>query len=286
MTIYIVTDSTCDLPKQAIEKYNITVIPAFINVGDKSYSDGTDLTREDFYTNIESYHPHPTTAAPPPGVFTEAYKKLAAEGATAIISLHVSAELSAFLNAARLGTEAFESHIDVHLIDSRTISMGLGLVVLATAQAVAAGHDLADVIAVTQSAIERTVVYACADTLEFLRRSGRVGFATAGLGSLLKIKPILRVQAGTATSFDRVRTRKKIQPRLIRLIRELGVLEAFAVVYSRDYDRAVDLWAEVREIVSAETHNEPITQIGPAIGAHIGPGAVGIACLRAVTTTD
>ncbi len=280
MTIRIVTDSTCDLPKQAIAKYNIEVVPAFINIGDQTYTDGTELKREDFYANIETYNPHPTTAAPSPGVFTATYKKLAAEGATAIISLHISADLSAFLNAARLGAEAFDSDINVHLIDSRTVSMGLGLIVLTAARAIEAGHDLATIIAAVESAIERTVIYACADTLEFLRRSGRVGFATAGLGSLLKIKPILRVQAGAATSFDRVRTRKKIQPRLIELVEELGELEAVSVVYSRDYDRAVDLWKEVKGLISAETHNEPITQIGPAIGAHIGPGALGIACIH------
>ena len=277
MTIRIVTDSTCDLPQATVEKYNIEVIPAFINIGEQSYTDSIELKREDFYANIETYAHHPTTAAPAPGVFTAAYKKLAAEGATAILSLHVSAELSAFFNSARLGADAFDSIIDVHLIDSRSVSMGLGLIVLAAAQAIESGNDLGEVMAITQRAIDNTIVYACADTLEFLRRSGRVGFATAGLGSLLKIKPILRVQGGTATSFDRVRTRKKVQPHLVELVQGYGELEALAVVYSRDFDRAVDLNNALAD--SAETVH-PIGQIGPAIGAHIGPGALGVACIK------
>ncbi len=275
--INIVTDSTCDLPQEIIDQYNITVVPAYVNIDDKSLTDGVELTRSQFYSNLASYQTHPTTSAPAPAEFTAVYDKVAAAGATQIISIHISAELSSFLNSARLGAQA-TSH-DITLVDSRNVTMGLGLLVLRAAQAIEAGDSKDEVVAMLNRLIPRTYVYAAADTLEYLRRSGRVGFAQAGLGSLLQIKPILIVTEGKATSFDRVRTTKKIAPTLVNLLAKHGELENLAVIDAAAPERAQALKQMVAE--SFPNGSPQISaQIGPAIGAHIGPGTLGLALIE------
>ena len=275
--IRIVTDSTCDLPDDIIEQYNITVVPAYVNIGDQSLTDGVQLTRADFYSNLPSYSSHPTTAAPAPGEFAKAYERVGSEGATEIISVHISAELSGFFNSARLGAQATEHNIT--LVDSRSVTMGLGLLVLRAAQAAEAGKSKDDIVAMLNDLIPRTFVYAAADTLEFLRRSGRVGFAQAGLGSLLRIKPILVVTEGKATSFDRVRTSKKIAPKLTDLLAKHGELEALAIIHAAAPERAEGLKVLVENRFPSGSQ-ELVTQIGPAIGAHIGPGTIGVAFIE------
>lgn len=277
MTIRIVTDSTCDLPAEVIDRYNIAVVPAYINVGDNSYTDGVDITRDYFYANLGSFPTHPSTAAPSPMVFTEMYESLKAQGATEIISIHVAGDLSLFLNAAQLGAEAVEG-VQIHIVDSRNASMGLGLQVLAAARALAAGQSAATIVAQARERANRTIVYAGVDTLEFMRRSGRIGWGTAGIGALLNIKPILVVKDGQATSFDRVRTRKKVVPKLVELLEAVGPLEDLAILYSGDSSGAEELKAAVARHFPADSLRIQ-TMIGPTIGAHVGPDALGFACI-------
>ncbi len=275
--IKIVTDSTCDLPKAIIEQYDITVVPAYVNIDDESLTDGVQLTREQFYNNLDSYKTHPTTSAPAPAEFTAAYKKVIASGATQIISIHISAELSSFLNSARIGIEA--TRFDITLVDSRSVAMGLGLLVMRAAQAAAAGSNLDEIINLLIDLIPRTYVYAAADSLEYLRRSGRVGFAQAGIGSLLQIKPILIVTDGKAISFDRVRTTKKIAPTLVNLLAKHGELENLAVIDAAAPERAQALKEMIADRFPPGSP-QIVAQIGPAIGAHIGPGTLGIALIE------
>ena len=274
--IRIVTDSTCDLPQNVLDQYNITIVPAWVNVGTRSMSDGIELTHQSFYANLANYGTHPTTAAPAPGVFAEAYGALADEGVTEVVSIHVSADLSGFLNSARLGAESVADRISVELVDSRNVSLGLGLLVLAAAQLAADGASVDDIITELNKLIPRTVVYCACDTLEYLRRSGRVGFATAGVGSLLKIKPILIVKDGLATSFDRVRTSKKIVPKLVNLLDQAGDLSDLAVIHAASPSSANDLVGALRGRFPSGS-SKLVATIGPAIGCHIGPGAVGLA---------
>ena len=274
--IRIVTDSTCDLPANVIEQYNITVVPAWVNIGAQSMTDGIELTHKRFYNNLAHYDTHPTTAAPAPGVFAEAYSALADEGVTEAVSIHVSADLSGFLNSARLGAETVANRISVALVDSRNVSLGLGLLVLTAAQLAADGASSDEIVNELNTLIPRTVVYCACDTLEYLRRSGRVGFATAGVGSLLKIKPILIVKDGHATSFDRVRTSKKIVPKLLNLLDQAGELSDLAVIHASAPASANDLVGALRGRFPSGS-SKLVATIGPAIGCHIGPGAVGLA---------
>ncbi len=276
--IRIVTDSTCDLPHDVIKKYNIAVVPAWVNIGPAAYSDGVDLQHDAFYSKLPNYDAPPTTAAPAPAIFTETYQALVDDGATEILSIHVSADLSSFLNSARLGAEAVEGDTTIELIDSRNVSLGLGLNVLTAAKEIERGTSSAAILKILRQYIPHTTVYCACDTLEYLRRSGRVGLATAGVGSLLKIKPILEVKEGHATSFDRVRTSKKIVPKLVSLLDEAGELYDLAVVHSGAPQLANELVAALRGRFP-QGSLKLVTTIGPAIGSHIGPGAVGLALI-------
>jgi DegV family protein with EDD domain len=277
MTIRLVTDSTCDLPDEIIGRYAITVVPAYINVGQKSYQDSVDLSRDEFYRNLGSWSTHPTTAAPSSGVFAEVYERLAAEGATAIVSIHVSAQLSGFCNSARLGAE--EAPVPVHVVDSQQVAMGLGLLVMAAADAVEQGQSAAGVVATVEDRRNRTTLLAGFDTLEYLQKGGRVSGLQAMLGSLLKIKPILQVKDGLVQPFDKVRTRKRLVPRLTEVLEQMGPLEELVVLYTGDS-------ADAEAFYQAVSHRFPagskrlLTLVGPAVGVHAGPGALGFAVIK------
>jgi DegV family protein with EDD domain len=279
MTIRIVTDSTADLPIEIAAAHNIEVAPAYINIGDKGYIDGVDLTRREFYENLATYDPPPTTAAASSGTFAEIYGQLSAEGATEIISLHLATELSGFMNSARLGAESAES-VPVHVIDTRTISMGVGLQAIAAAEAAAAGATCAEIIAMLTDMQSRTWVYAAIDTLEFLRRSGRISLTEAGIGTLLRIKPIVKVTDGTVTTAERVRTRKRVPGHLKQLLTDMGAVEHVAILHTNALDRVQELKTDLQPLFPAG-YDAIIAEVGPGIGAHVGPNGLGFACITA-----
>lgn len=279
MTVRIVTDSTSDLPETLARQHGIVVLPAFINIGEESYLDGVDLSRQEFYEQLPFYKSSPTTAAPAAGVFTETYDRLAAEGAGEILSIHIAGSLSGILNAAQAGANATQA-ARIELFDSQQLSMGLGLLAITAAQAAAAGHSLDQIIALLNERVRRTRVIAVLDTLEFLRKSGRVSWIEFGLGTLLKIKPLINVQEGEAKPVARIRTYKKAVEELIRLANSLGYLEQLAILHTQAEDKAVLLRQQLSNLFPrGETPD--IMEVTPAIGAHIGPGAVGLACIIA-----
>jgi DegV family protein with EDD domain len=190
MTIKIVTDSTCDLPSELIKMHNITVIPMFIIVGEQEYRDGIDLSRQEFYERLPQFHPSPTTAAPGPDIFRQVYERLASEGATEILSIHISIKLSGTVDISRQAARE-TSVVPVTVFDSRQLSLGTGFEVLTAAKAAAQGKSMLEIIEMLNDQISRTHVFAALDTLEFLRRSGRMNSAISRLGELLQIKPLL-----------------------------------------------------------------------------------------------
>ncbi len=275
MTIRIVTDSTCDVPPQIAQELGIRIIPVYINIGDKSYLDGVDLSRRDFFINLPDYEIFPTTAAPASGTFTVAYQELIEEGATEIISLHIADSLSNTFNAARLGAEDIDG-ASIYLWDTKQITAGSGLQVIAAAEAVAAGQSLDEILSMLQDIRAKTRVYGVLNTLEYLRRSGRVGWAQFGLGTLLRIKPILQVFDSVVDMQERVRTYKRASRRLIELVETHQPLQRLAVLHANNLDGAQSLLEQVTHLFPP--NREPIfMEITPAIGAHIGPGAVGFA---------
>ena len=275
MAIRIVTDSSCDLPQEIIQKYQITVIPLYINIGHQSYLDGIDLSRQEFYERLPTLKPAPKTATPGLETFRKTFEGLAAQGATEILSIHISIKLSAIVDVARAAAKETTA-VPVMVFDSRQLSLGTGFQVLTAAQAAADGHSMDEILSILEEQISRTRVFAALDTLEFLRRSGRMNFAISALGTLLQIKPFLKMYNGDPTA-ERVRTRKSAMKRLVVLLKEYGPYEKVAMLHSRAADRAQALLQEARSLLPAgEIMVEEIT---PVLGAHIGPGVIGFACI-------
>jgi DegV family protein with EDD domain len=277
MSIRIVTDSTCDLPAAVIDRYKIKVVPLYINIGERGYLDGVEITREEFYRSLPGYDPFPTTATPGPEQFYAAYDALADEGASEILSLHITESLSATVNVARAAAEEFD-RVPVTVLDSRQLSLGTGFVVETAGKAIAEGKTFPELLTLVEDQIVRTHVFAALDTLEFLRRSGRMNGIVAGIGTMLQMKPLLKMYDGEATS-ERVRTNNGAYSRLLELLREKMPLERIALVHTHADEKARELLSEVQEdLPEGEIVSVDIT---PVIGAHIGPGAVGFATISA-----
>lgn len=276
MTIGIVTDSTCDLPAEIVAEYGITVVPLYINFGDESYLDGVELSRVEFYERLPDCDPPPTTAIPGPQMFIQTYEQLAAEGATEILSIHISVSLSGTVNAARLAAE--EASVPVTVLDSGSLSMGIGFLAWTAAQAAAEGHSMDEIVALLEEQGQRTHVFAALDTLEFLRRSGRMNRVMAVLGSWLQMKPLLKMHSGEATA-EKIRTTEHATERLISLLSEQTPLEKVALVHTHALDRVDELRQKVQHLLpEGELLSMDIT---PVFGTHLGPGAIGFACVTA-----
>lgn len=275
MVIRIVTDSTCDLPEQIVSGHKIEVIALLIHQGSDSFLDGVNLTREEFYTRLPEYKPAPTTAAPGPDIFLQAYEKLADEGARSILSIHISEKLSSTINSARLAVENFQ-RIPVTVVDSGQLSLGLGFLVEKAAQMAELGRKLEDIHTSLQELMERTYVFASLKTLEYLRRSGRMHFALARLGEILQIKPLLHMNQGNPIA-HRARTQTRAKERLMEWLREYAPYERLAIVHAGVQSEA-EAWLErIKEFLP--NGDIPIVQITPVLGSHLGIGALGFACV-------
>jgi len=215
MPIRIVTDSTCDLPPELVAKYGITVVPLFINFGDQSYMDGVDITREAFYERLPAAQPPPTTSAPGPGLFAWIYERLAAEGATGILSLHISGTLSNVVNVARLAAEEI-TRVPVRVVESQNLSLVTGLAAVAAAIRAAEGYDLDQLESMLGQLAKCCYCFAALETVEYLRRSGRMLHVMSMLATLLHIKPLLKMNKGVS-SLERVRTSRTAMARLVDL---------------------------------------------------------------------
>ena len=275
MPLRIATDSACDLPEPLVERYRIGVLPLFVQMGERSWQDRVDLPREAFYRRLPDADPPPATAAPGVGQFLALYERLAAEGATEILSIHLAGSLSATLNAARMAAEQVQ-RVRVEVFDSGQLSMGLGLQVLAAAEAAAAGRVLEEVRALLEAVSRRTYLFAALETLEYLRRSGRVNPLLARFGDLLGIRPLIRLYRG-ALSPGRARTWRRALATLRAWTEEVAPLERIALLYTTDRSRAEALLPWARELVGGA--EVPVVQATPVIGTHVGPGAVGVACV-------
>ncbi|MFP3896489.1 MAG: DegV family protein [Anaerolineales bacterium] len=275
MPISIVTDSTCDLPLTIVTTHDIAVVPLYINIAGESYLDGVDISREEFYARLPDLDPAPTTAAPGPQRFVQIYDGLAAEGATEILSIHISEELSAVPNVARLA--AREASVPVTVLDSRSLSMGTGFLAWRAAEAAAEGKSMEKILALLEEQIQRTFVFAALDTLEFLRRSGRMNRPLALVGEWLQMKPLLTMHDG-APKVQKVRTTDHATERLVDLLRDWAPLEKAALVHTHALERAEELREKTAHMLPEDTLSVDIT---PIFGVHLGPGAVGFACVTA-----
>ena len=278
MPVRIVTDSNCDLPSDLVAGHGITVIPLYINIGKRSFLDGPEMTHEQFYEGLPDFEAHPTTSVPGPGQFVRVYDQLAQEGATEIISIHIGSALSAMANVARIAAEETTS-VPVTVFDSGNLTLGTGLMALRAAQEAAQGKSLPSILATLEDLFSRTHCIAALDTLEYLRRSGRLSRFQSRLGSILQIKPLLKMNAGDF-DMERVRTRNGAISRVMELITELAPFEQLTLVHTHAPEKA----AKLRQLAADffPDPSEPMTaEVTPVIGTHIGPGAAGFVAIQA-----
>jgi DegV family protein with EDD domain len=275
MSVRIVTDSTCDLPQSVIKDLGICVIPLYIRVGDRDYLDGIDMTRDEFYRNLPLFKDHPTTAAPSPQKFKAIYDSMAEEGASEVLSIHISTTLSATYSIAVTASEETTS-VPVTVYDSRQLSLGTGFQVQKAAEMARDGKNVQEIIVELDKQVARIHVWALLDTLKYLRRSGRMNPVISTIGEILQIKPILKMFNGVSAA-EKVRTRKKGLARLMEMLKDLSPFERIAFLHSDAIDEAKTLQAAVRKLLP---DNEIWLEIiNPVLGAHIGTGVVGFACI-------
>jgi DegV family protein with EDD domain len=277
MVVRVVTDSTADVPSDMVAALGITVIPSYVVFGSETYRDGVELTKAQFYEKLLTSQVIPVTAAPPPHVYEEAYRRLARE-ADAIISIHLASKYSSLYSSAAIGArDASEATIAV--VDSEQVTMGYGWMVVAAAEAAQHGATLEQIVALVEGMKPRSRVLAVFDTLEYLHRGGRVAWVQAMIGTLLRIKPIVEVRPGEILLAERARTLERALGRLLDRIRSLGPLERAIVLHANAPHLAQRIADQLQIIVP--DWEQLIGQAGVTIASHAGPGAVGIACVTA-----
>ena len=275
MRIQIVTDSACDIPEEVINSYRIKVIPNYVNIGDKSYQDGVDITRQQFYSGLGNFPSHPKTAAPGPELFSKIYQQAAQNGFDHVLSIHVAGKLSSTCNSALQAAK--ESKIPVTVHDSEQLSLGAGLQVITACKAAAEGNSIQEIKQILTDLGNRTHVYAILDTLKFLYLSGRVNLAMRGIGSILRIKPLMTVYKGIPI-FEKVRTQSKAIERMFQHIQKLGPLEHVSIVHTQALGAAKKLYQKAQSLIPE--NNQPYIQtVTPAVGAHVGPNGIGLVCV-------
>ncbi len=271
--VRIVTDSACDLPQSVADELGIEIVPLTIRIDGHEYVDRADLTPAEFWAKCAQSPNLPETAAPAPGQFAAAFRKLAAEGATSIVCINLSAALSATMASAELAAREVADEIQVAVVDSQQATMGQGLVVSRAARAAQQGATHAEVVDLAVSLAGRTKVWGALDTLENLKKGGRIGGAKALLASALAIKPIIEVRDGKVEQGGKQRTRSKAMQHVVDKVVEAGPIETLMVLHADCSD--VDAFVEMlrahydREII--------VGDIGPVVGTHAGKGTIGVA---------
>lgn len=273
MTVRVITDSTCDLPAAVLSKLGIKVLPLYIHADGQDYLDGIDMTREQFYARLPEFKDHPSTAVPSMIKFRSLYDSLADEGATEVLSIHISSTLSAISDVAKSAAKETTT-IPVTVFDSRQLSLGMGFLVQTAAELAKAGHSVKEILEKLEEQVKRTYVSAALDTLKFLRRSGRMNGVVSTIGELLDLKPILKMYDGVS-GIEKVRTQKNAIKRLSQMIKSHGPFEKLALLYSGSVTNVQLLMAEIRE--SLPETDTWIEIINPVLGAHLGPGVFGFA---------
>lgn len=278
MKLGLVTDSTSDLPPYLIDQHGLEVVPSILVLEGREYADGEGISREEFYRRLPDFKTSPTTASPSIGSFQERYEKLLRAGADQVLSIHAPAALSGIFNAARLAAQAFDGRVTV--VDSLSLSLGLGFQVLAAAEA--AGDGLQAALAARESARGRTKLLAALDTLEYVRRSGRVPALVARLGSMLRIKPMVEVADGQVKPIAAVRTAGQADASLLSSLKSMGKLERLALLHTGAEPRARGLLERMmHEFGLSLPRDILLVNVTTVIGTHAGPGGVGFAAVRA-----
>jgi DegV family protein with EDD domain len=272
MSVRVVTDSSCDLSQSLVDAMRIEVVPLSIRFGDEELIDRVELSPEDFWDRLRSSTTLPETSAPSAGKFEERFRGLIDKGATGIICINLSSRLSATMQAAQVAANIVRDDCPIVVIDSRTVSMGLGALCLTAARRAADGAKLEEIVEDVLSRRDRTRLYGTLDTLEYLKRGGRIGNARALLGSMLSIKPIVEVHEGAVEEAGKVRTRSKALHLLAEKAKAQPI-DSLAVLHGQAPD-VEDLLDSLGEIFPRDDIVTGL--VGPVIGTHAGPGVIGV----------
>jgi len=274
----IVTDSTCDLPDDLIEAHGLQVVPSILVLDGREVTDGTGITRRDFYARLPEYRTAPTTAAPSTGEFSMRYQRLLDEGHPHVLSIHAAGALTAIGAAAQQAARDFDGRVTV--VDSRSLSLGLGFQVLAAAEA--AEDGLAAMLSAVDSTRSRLHLFAALDTLTYARRSGRIPAALTVFGALLNVKPIIELANGEIKAAGAVRTTGRADDRMAAFFKEGGVFERLAILHTGAEGRARGFLGRImRESSQSVPRDILMVNVTPVIGAHVGPNGLGFAAVRA-----
>ncbi|MFN8383712.1 MAG: DegV family protein [Anaerolineales bacterium] len=277
MKIGIVTDSTADLPAYLIEQHEIQVVPTILVLDGKEYADGIGITREEFYNRLPSLQTPPTTAAPSIGDFATPYETLLAGGCDHVISIHAASQLTTTINAARQAAKEFPDKVTC--VDSSSLSLGLGFQVLAAAEE--SESDIRSVLEAIDSTRKRLQVSAALDTMEYLKRSGRVPGVVAALGGILSIKPMVELKDGEVKPIGAVRTTKQADERILNFLLGIGDMERLAILHTNAEPRAKQLLGELMNRVRKSIPRDILfVNVTAVIGTHLGPNGIGFAAVR------
>jgi DegV family protein with EDD domain len=275
----IVTDSTSDLPPELVKRLGIVVVPALVILDGREYVDGVNLSRQEFYQRLPALR-EVSTAAPSIGEFQRAYRQLFEAGARQIVSIHVAASLSAICQVACMAAQEFAGRVEV--VDSGQLSFGLGLQVLAAAEAARRGESLEAIHQAIRSTRQRLWVKAALDTMEYLRRSGRVSNVVARLGGAFHVRPLIELRDGMVKAIGLVRTPSQAEAWLARDLRSLPRLERLAILHTGAEARAQRFLERMRQELGDRWPEESwLINVTAVIGAHLGPNGLGYAAVRA-----
>lgn len=271
--VRVVADTASDLPPELAGNHHIDLVPLTVRFGSEELVDRRDLSPADFWRRLATSSVLPETAAPSPGAFEEAFRRAADDGAEGVVCVTISSALSATYESARLAAGAVADTVEVRVVDSRAVSMAEGTVAIAAAEAAAAGKGLDDVVGAAEAMVPRTRTFAALDTLDNLRKGGRIGAAQALLGSMLSIKPIIEVTDGKVEPESKQRTRGKSLRYLADKVHQAGSVEHLTVLHggAPDLDVLLDLLADAhpRDQIA-------VADVGAVIGTHAGPRVIGV----------
>jgi len=272
--VKIVTDSTCDVPPHLMKELDITVVPVYTVFGDKSYRDRVDINDDEFYYKLTHDSIHPTTSVPTPKDFANVYNRLA-EQTDEIVSIHLTSKESGTYNSAVLGKELVARKCRIEVIDSLSLSLGCGLLVLEAAREAKAGASLERVSELVRRAVPKVHLLIMVDTLKYVVRGGRLSKAHGIIGAVIKVKPILTLKEGDLSLVGVARTKAKAVERLYEFAKSFSKVNEVAVAYTTTPEEAKALADRVKALLP----DVPlfITRVGSALGTHAGPGAMGVA---------
>lgn len=280
MAVRIVTDSTADIPLQQAEALGITIVPLTVFFGEEAYLDGVELDNAGFYRKLQASKALPRTSQPAPAEFQKAYMRLIEEGADGILSIHLSSKLSGTYQSACTARDSLPEDvrkIPIEIVDSESISAGMSRAILQAAEEAKQGLSLEEIKAHAQDQLSRTRILAVLDTLEYVKRGGRIGGAQAMVGNLLSVKPIISLKDGAVVPVEQPRTRSKAYARIAQLLSEMGPLENVSLAEASE-EVGQQLTEAIKTVYKGEIE---VYKLGAVLGTHTGPGTAAIAIVTA-----